>query len=188
MGTKKVTIKAVQDLVEFDWFTTILKSENVKSYLEIGSRWGGSLLLAARALPIGSRIVSVDLPWGDRASEPELKATIAQLKTEGYDAHLRLGDSTDPETICIVQALGPYDAIFIDANHTLPYVTADWENYSHMGRIIAFHDIGWVPRPAPSNKLPIEVPVLWSSLKKQYRHKEIKLHPRDNGIGVLWRF
>lgn len=180
----------LQDLVELHQFIAILCAERVKSYLEIGSKHGGSLWRIAHALPKGSRIVSIDLPHGDlsfKETLPNLQACVRELCSLGYDAHLFIGDSTNPETVEWARALGPYDAILIDANHTEPFVRKDWANYGSMGRLIAFHDIGWIPRP--SKKMPIEVPKVWNEIKQNYRHKEIKLcHTgQDNGIGVLWR-
>jgi predicted O-methyltransferase YrrM len=186
----KCETAVLQNEIEVARFTEILKSENVHSYLEIGGKHGGSLWRAARALPKGSRVVSVDLPHGDtsfKESEPHLVACVEELRKMGYDAHLFLGDSTSPEIVEKVRLLGPYDACFIDANHTEPYVRKDWANYGPMARIVAFHDIGWLPRPAPSKKMPIESSKVWNELKTQFRHEEIKLEPRDNGIGVLWR-
>jgi hypothetical protein len=58
-------------------FAPLLVREGVTSYLEVGSKFGGSLWRAANALPKGSRIVSVDLPGGTKAwkeSEASLKA------------------------------------------------------------------------------------------------------------------
>lgn len=180
----------LQNTIEIAAFIEILKREGVSRYLEIGSKHGGSLWRIANALPGGSRIVSVDLPHGDgsfKESQGPLEECVAALKAKGHDAHLILGDSTDAGVVEQVKALAPFDACFIDANHTLPYVTKDWENYGPMCRIVAFHDIGWKARPEPSKKMPIEVPQLWSAIKGGYRHDEINLDPRDNGIGVLWR-
>ncbi len=168
-------------------FIDILKRENVRSYLEIGSKFGGSLWRVALALPNGSRIVSVDLPYGDKETQPALESCVRNLCLKGYDAHCYLGDSTSPEAIEYAGFLGPYDVVFIDANHTLPFVTEDWNNYGPMARIVAFHDIGWLPRPPPSKKMPIDVPELWNSIKGGYRHEEIKMCDRDNGFGILWR-
>jgi predicted O-methyltransferase YrrM len=182
---------ALQNKIEFARFCELLKDNDVRSYLEIGSKHGGSLWMAAHAMPPGSLVVSVDLPHGDtsfKESQPHLEACVRHLSEEGYKALLFLGDSTDQRIIDSVKALGPFDAVFIDANHTLPYVTKDWENYGQMAtKLVAFHDVGWKPRPEVSKKMPIEVPMLWNKLKQQYRHQEICLEPRDNGIGVLWR-
>jgi len=184
---------ALQHMQEFDLFCAILKKRDVQSYLEIGSKHGGSLWRAANSLKVGSRIVSVDLPHGDtsfKETEPNLRACVDHLKRLGYDAHLFLGDSTSPEIINKVRALGPFEACFIDANHTIPYVTRDWENYGPMCQLVAFHDInfkrpeGWAQT---TKKMPIEVPQFWDSIKGNYKHQEIRLDQQDNGIGILWR-
>jgi cephalosporin hydroxylase len=185
----KCETASLQNLVELQKFIAILKAENVRSYLEIGSKFGGSLWRIANALPTGSRIVAVDLPHGDQSfkvSLPPLQECISALVQKGYDARLIVGDSTDPAIIEEVRKLAPFDACFVDANHTVPYVRKDWANYGPMCRLMAFHDIGWIARPQPGKK-PIEVPVVWNEIKRNYRHEEIKLDPRDNGIGVLWR-
>lgn len=181
----------LQNLSELSWFITILQTENVRSYLEIGSKFGGSLWRIANALPTGSRIVSVDLPHGDKSfkeSQKPLEECVAKLKEKFYDAHLFLGDSTDQKLIDKVRALGPFDACFIDANHTEPFVRKDWANYGPMCKIVAFHDIGFNrPGGMPAGKKPIEVPKVWNEIKKNFQHKEIRFDKRDNGIGVLWR-
>lgn len=175
---------------EIDGLADILVQEGVRSYLEIGSKFGGSLLRVAERLPVGSRIVSVDMPKGTKSwpqSEIDLKAAIAKLREKGYDAHLIWGDSTAPAVIEQVRALGPFDAIFIDANHTLPYVEKDWANYGPMARIVAFHDIGW--RRGPDwEGCRIDVPEFWDRVKQDHRHQELKFCPtgKNNGIGVLW--
>lgn len=188
---EKYETAALQNRSEHDWFLNILKRENVRSFLEIGSKFGGSLWRVGNALPKGSKIVSVDLPFGDNSfkeSVEPLNRCIAELNRRGYDARVFFGDSTDPAIIEKVRALAPFDCCFIDANHTLPYVTKDWQNYGPMARLVAFHDIGWLKRPPEQQgkKLPIDVPQLWGELKKKFRSEEIKLDKRDNGIGVLW--
>lgn len=182
----KYQTEALQHEGEINRLIEILMHEGVLSYLEIGSKFGGSLWKIANALPVGSRIVSLDLPWGDKSTQPHLEACVRELKKKGYDAHLILGDSTSPEIIAKVKALGPYDAAFIDANHTEPYVRKDWANYGPMANLVAFHDIGWRARPQPG-KLPIDVPKVWEEIKNDFRFEEIRQCPRDNGIGVLWR-
>lgn len=169
---------------EIDAFIEILHKERVRSYLEIGSQYGGSLWRVANALPQGSRIVSVDLPNGNTGDH--LRECCADLKGRGYDVHLVTDDSTKPEVVWSVTLLGPFDAIFIDGNHTLPMVTKDWENYRGIGKIVAFHDIAWDKQPRP-NRLPIEVNKLWHTIKTPYRHQEIIAPGSDKGIGVIWR-
>jgi predicted O-methyltransferase YrrM len=180
-----------QDGGEIDAFVSLLQREGVRSYLEIGSKFGGSLWRVANSLPPGSRIVSVDLPNGTKAwreSSESLSACIAALGAMGHDARVIWGSSFDPKIIEQVKALGPFEAILIDADHRLAGVTADWNNYGSMGRIIAFHDISWKRGP-DFDKTPINVPEFWDGIKGGYRHEEIRLCPtgKNNGIGVLWR-
>lgn len=187
---------ALQDPQEFAHFISLLRKEKVSSYLEIGSKHGGSLWrIANEVLPKGARVVSVDLPHGDNSfkeSQPHLEACVKRLrKSLGFDAHLFIGDSTNKEIIAKVTALAPFDCCLIDANHTEPYVRADWANYGPLARIVCFHDVGWIAngRDTKFGKMPIHVPIIWDELKSQYRHVEIKMcHTKqDNGFGILWR-
>lgn len=177
-----------QDEAEISAFVDLLRQENVGSYLEIGARYGGSFWRVACALPVGSRVVAVDLPDGmggkGDAAIDALAACVQQLRSVGYDAHLIEGDSHSADVVARVRALGPYDCTFIDADHSLSGVTRDWENYGPMSRMVAFHDI-----TCSNPDKPIKVMQFWESIKGGYRHQEFKFHHtgRHNGIGVLWR-
>lgn len=186
-----MNVELMQDEAEIVALADVIRSEGVTSFLEIGSKFGGSLRRIADVMPVGSRVVSVDLPRGTRLwrdSEPALRSVMREFKSFGYDTHLIWGRSDDHTVIERVRALGPFDACFIDADHSLKAVTADWETYGPMCRIVAFHDIAW-KRQQEWIGTRIYVPELWDELKTKYRHQEIKLDPsgEDNGIGVLWR-
>lgn len=171
-------LKSTRSFAELDEFAEILKQEGVRSYLEIGSDHGESLERIASFLTAPAKLVAVDV-----GAAPRLIDVLAALRTTGHDAHLIVGDSTNLRTIARVVELGPFDACFIDANHALPFVTADWNNYGPLCRVVGFHDIGWQPNP---RKRLIEVPQLWESIKDNYRHLEIRKYSRKYGIGVLW--
>jgi predicted O-methyltransferase YrrM len=188
---RKYLTDVAQEDAELAAFCRLLAGEGARSFLEIGSRYGGSLWRVAHALPKGSRIVSIELPegFGGRGDGAvNLQACIDALNAEGYDAHVIWGKSNAPANIAQAKALGPFDAVFIDGDHTLQACTADFENYGPMARIVAFHDIAW-NRPADHTGAIIEAPILWAKVRKQYRHVEFKFCPtgRNNGIGVLWR-
>lgn len=187
----KCETNMLQDPTEFNRFLTLIREQQVRSYLEIGSKHGGSFWRISNSLPKGSRVVSVDLPHGDtsfKESKPNLEACVKELSERGYDAHLFIGDSTDPRIVAEVSKLGPFDLVFIDANHTEPYIWKDWSNYGPMAKMVAFHDIShvWLEHK-DSKKMPIEVPKVWRQLKREYEHAEIRCDPHYNGIGVLWR-
>jgi predicted O-methyltransferase YrrM len=169
------------------WFEELLRREQVKSYLEIGSRHGGSLWRYGNALPHGSRLVAVDMPIGETLKP--LKECVEQLKKLGYDVHLHVDDSRSTVVVDKVRKLGPFDIVLIDGDHSRAAIRKDWQNYGPMARMVAFHDIAW-KRPADWSKgKRIDVPEVWEEIKGDYRHEEIRLDPtgQDNGIGVLWR-
>jgi len=175
-------------------FVAFLAEKKIGSFLEVGSKFGGTLWMITRIMPRGSRVVSVDLPnshWGRSESQDSLVACIDRLRADGFDAHLFLGDSTDPEIVKRVRKLAPFDAIFIDANHTEAYVRRDFANYGRLARIVCFHDIGW-NNPTPVGRLAIEVPKVWAELKDiqgpYADFSEIRHDIGHNGIGILqWR-
>ena len=181
-------MKLLQNPIELSQFIQLLQKNDVRSYLEIGSKKGGSFGPIVRGLPKRSRAVSVDLPFPPEYAHkhylPLLKQCINDLDRSGYDVHLILGDSTDEATIAQVRALGPFDACFIDANHFESYVRKDWANYGPMSKIVAFHDIN---DSVPREQFKIEVKKVWDEIKLGYRHCEIKHDKNVNGIGVLWR-
>ena len=90
---------AAQIASEFAAYAGLLMREGVKSYLEIGSQYGASLWSAAKVLPKGSRIVSVDMPHGDGKTAESLKECVRELDKLGYEAHLFLDDSTKQDVI-----------------------------------------------------------------------------------------
>lgn len=189
-----------QDEAEISAFCALLQREGVKSYLEIGSKFGGSLWRVGSVLPYGSRIVSVDMPGGTKAwrdSEASLKECHGALqRLGGHETHAIWGDSTDPRVIAQVKALGPFDAVLIDADHRWDSsnpepngVAADFANYGPMAGIVAFHDLAWKRAPEWVGTR-IDVPEFWASIKDGFaRTEEIILCPtgKNNGIGVLWR-
>lgn len=190
--TRDFEKEILQDGQELAEFCELLAQEGVLSYLEIGSKFGGSLWRAAMAMPKGSRIVAVDLPEGTRAwpaSRKSLDECVRELDHLGYDAKVIWGNSQESRIVSEVEKLGPYDCVMIDADHRLAGVTADWLNYGEMSRnLVAFHDIAW--RRAPTwEGVRIDVPQFWNRIKVDYRHKEIVrcFTGKNNGIGVLWK-
>jgi predicted O-methyltransferase YrrM len=140
-------------------------------------------------MPKGSVAVAVELPgekWGKSDSLPYLESAVADLCADGYAASLVLGDSKALGVRQIAMARGPYDAIFIDGDHRLEGVSADWNNYSLLASpkgIVAFHDID---AHHQRKHMKIDVPHLWKRLKKQYRAVELIGTQRAMGIGIVW--
>lgn len=178
--------KAQQNESELREYVNLLKAAKITSYLEIGCKWGGTLFRVAKEMPVGSRIVAVDLPTKGSDTLISLQACADELHRMGYLVDLIIGDSTDESVISKVKELGPFDACLIDANHTMEYVIKDWENYAPLASIVALHDISH-KRPRQPGRLPIEVPAFWENVKHDYRYVEIAHEPMDNGFGILYR-
>lgn len=192
-GDPAAAFKSVvlQQEAELAALIDLMTENSVRSYLEIGAKFGGSLWRIGSALGKGARIVAVDMPQGTsewEASHASLSACIDWLRENGRDAHVIFGDSADKETIEAVAKLGPFDVVFIDGDHRLDGIKKDWANYGPLGKMVAFHDIAWRNEPKDRGYM-IDAPEFWADVKRDYRHTEIRLDPtkRDNGIGVLWR-
>ncbi len=139
---------SVQDEAELRWLYDHIRGAN--SYLEIGTSFGGSLHVIADALAPNSTIVSVDLPkfrsnpmkWDRDREHFEQVDTVADYwRDQGHTVHIIRADSHDPYIIELVRSYGPYDAVFIDGDHSLNGVTLDHVNYGPMARVEYFHDI-----------------------------------------------
>lgn len=180
---------AVQVESELRDFIDLLQAEGVKSYLEIGSARGDTFHEVMTHLPKWSKGTAVDLPqsvWGLKNSKKQLGRAVAHLNTASYGATAIYGSSRDPYIRARAHALGPYDCVMIDGDHTMDGVTQDWFNYGDMGRIIAFHDIVDTMNPNKKGE-KIEVPLFWNALKKKYRHVEFIGENSTMGIGVIFK-
>jgi len=188
---KKFIRRPVQDLNELEEFVKFVREQKVRSYLEVGAKYGGSLWKVVTSMPIKSRAVAVDLPFQSAfkrpISEPYLEQAVHDLRKGGYEMTLILGDSTDANVVEQVRKLAPFDLCLIDANHSEDYVRADWQNYGPMAKIIAFHDISWNMDRNQHKDFKIDVPKVWREISAGRRVREIKLCPtQDNGFGILW--
>lgn len=159
-----------QDHYEFESFLQLLNQHECESYLEIGARFGDSFYAACSRLPVGSTCVAVDLPnasWGVDHSHQSLNRAVNALQADGYDARLILGDSRHEHIINAASMFGPFDAVFIDGDHTYKGCKADYDNYSPLAsKLVAFHDIAPVsPHELTTERRRIGVPQLWNELK-----------------------
>lgn len=166
---------------EVDAFLDIILEAGATSYLEIGCLNGDTLHYIGSRLPVGSRIVGVDLPRQHPmyANAPQnLSRAVSDLQRLGQDAKIILGNSRDGEVIEGVWLSAPYDAILIDGDHSYSGVRADWENYGRMtDGVVGFHD---------AHKLQ-PVRDFYNELTYDHRSRLlIKNEEVGLGIGVIW--
>lgn len=144
--------------------------------LELGTNYGGTLLLLCRISPPGANIISVDLPYGPfGGGYPKRKIPLfRRFPRRGTRLHLIRADSHATETRDqILRILGGalLDYLFIDADHTYDGVRRDFEMYAPLvrsGGIVVFHDIVSYRKGSDC-----QVERFWNELKPQYRHREI---------------
>lgn len=154
--------------------------------LEIGTYWGGSLLAWSRIA--GQAVVSVDIegvmPGGGYPRQKRRLFDLFTADRPGVELALIQADSHDPRTrdqATAVLAGRPLDMLFIDGDHSLEGVTADFELWSPLvrpGGHVVFHDIVKHARPE------IQVRELWLQLKERFRHWEIVDRSNQGGCGI----
>lgn len=162
------------------------------SLLEIGSRNGGSLWYLANVMPQGSRIVSIDSGTGMGGNNPgQLDSLIEctkELEKLGYDVHFLYGKSDNAKIISVARKLGPFNAVFIDGDHTYEGVKFDWNTYSEMAtHVVALHDVSF--QWDSNMKYPpdhVGVPKLWNKIVSSHPDAEVFFSEGSNkGIGVV---
>ena len=182
--------RASQHPLELGRFIALLNTEGVGSYCEIGARHGDTFHEVMRRLGPGARGVACDLPgglWGDRRTGEWLKRAVADLRDYGLQAECFFGNSQSAAMLKLVYSRGPFDAILIDGDHTLEGVIADWTAYQDVARLVAFHDIVGHGQAEKRYGRPVEVPVLWESIKASGRRTVELVAPGSKmGIGVVW--
>lgn len=159
---------ASQNEFELRSFIEFLILNGVSRYLEIGARHGDTFHEIMTHLPVGSVGVAVDYPgalWGTVSSRSALTDVNEDLLALGYDTQTLFGDSTNAQVVKAIHALGPFDAILIDGDHTYKGVKADWDHYRDLAPIVAFHDIVGTGQMEKVRKNPVEVPILWNEIR-----------------------
>jgi len=185
---------ALQKQKELSGFLRLVDSPSV--VVEIGTALGGVFFsLCKRAHP-EALLVSIDLPPGETGEDgfdyaqknKETDEEIRSYAQPGQTVHLIRGDSHSPEVLAELEEIldgRPIDLLFIDGDHTLEGVTADYETYSKLvrpGGMVAFHDI-----LKHNIHITCDVDALWNRIKLGRHYVEIVAAPRTwGGIGVLY--
>lgn len=173
------------ELVEFAHF---IARHDVRSYCEVGARHGDTFHYLTQQLPVGSLSLAVDYPggaWGKAVSPRFLNAATSDLRDKGYDARVIYGKSED--VVDQVAEAGPFDLIFIDADHRYEAVKRDWELYRPLAKTaIAFHDVCGDGVLDKKTGFPVEVHKLWAEILEEGWLVELFAVPNSKmGIGVV---
>lgn len=150
---------------ELDWFIGHL--EDTDRILILGSKHGGLEHQLRARLP-AVRTTSIDIA-------PALDNTEQCI----------VGDSKAPEIRILAEKAGPFDAVFIDGDHSLNSVRSDWEWCKTLKpRLIAFHDIA---ESVKHRNEGCEVDQLWGELKTStLTTKEMIVGCGWGGIGIAF--
>lgn len=174
------TINTLQMRTEILALANAVAALKPRTILEIGTARGGTLLIWSSLA--SEKVISCDLVH----REPQ-KALLEALPPPGSACKVTLltGNSHAAEFKQRVAAeLGgeKVDFLFIDGDHTVEGVKADYEDYREFvrpGGIIAFHDIV-EKQPFETN----QVHQLWRDIKTQTNTEEFINDPDQCGFGI----
>lgn len=189
-GLGRVAITAWQVRSELEALLELVRAESPRTVLEIGTALGGTLFGFARVAAPDALLVTVDLPEGRFGGgyHPARGHLYRSFARGGQRIRLVVGDSHQPRTLERVQELlasRPVDFLFVDGDHAVEGVRADYELYGPLvrpGGLIAFHDI--VPG---DEELVGGVPDFWRGFKESRDVSELveSWEQGAYGIGVV---
>lgn len=181
-------IQSQQIRSEFLELAEMVKEQNCKYIMEIGTYRGGTLFVFSQLAAAGATVISLDFHFSflGKVYGALQKPLLRKFVRNGKSLFLLRQDSHLPETLGVVRNLlhgHQLDFLFIDGDHSYEGVREDFLMYSPLvreGGLIAFHDVA-------ESGGSREVHRLWEELKPSYKHEEF-IHKSGTGamgIGVL---
>lgn len=181
-------IQSQQIRSEFLELAKMVKEQNCKYIMEIGTYRGGTLFVFSQLAAARATVISLDFHFSllGKMYGALQKPLLRKFVRNGKSLFLLRENSHLPETLRVIRNIlngNELDFLFIDGDHTYEGVREDFMMYSPLvreGGLIAFHDIA-------ESGGSREVHRLWSELKPNYQHEEF-IHQTGSGamgIGVL---
>ena len=179
-GGGYMRVKTMQIPAEITALARAVEALKPKIILEIGTARGGTSLIWSYLA--SDRVISCDL--NDMTRQAPL---FTRFPPPGSDCRVTLlsGNSHSPdfkERVARELNGARADFLFIDGDHTVCGVTADYNDYKEFvrpGGLIAFHDIV-KSQPLPTN----QVYYLWQKLKPLAEVEEFVNDPNQYGFGI----
>ena len=176
-GLLKVTARQIRS--EILGLARAVEQIKPRTILEIGTARGGTLLIWAHLA--SARVITCDLE-----QSPLRRRLYRRFPRPGGPEIVPLaGDSHAPQFRMRVEAVlqgDPVDFLFIDGDHTLDGVRADYESYRNLvrpGGLIAFHDI--VPKQPFAET---RVHDFWIELRRRTITEELVQNWDQVGFGI----
>lgn len=171
------TMQIPQEITALAQAVTDLKP---KTILEIGTSRAGTLLIWASIA--SEKVITCDIQ--DMSVQKEFLKSLKPL-TSNVEIEPLSGDSHSNDfKRKVIESLNgnPVDFLFIDGDHTLEGVRADYNDYHELvrpGGIIAFHDIVEA-QPLETN----QVFHLWKTLRLEHTVEEFIADKNQRGFGI----
>lgn len=115
---------------QFSKYLLLLRTLKIKSYIEIGCRWGGTFVLTNEYLNTINKSVAVDI-----IDSPVVEYCLKTPNT----SFLKMNSQSTEFQAYIKNNF--FDLIFIDGDHSYAGVKNDYEVSKNSGNIFVFHDI-----------------------------------------------
>ncbi len=127
-------IRSWQYPIQFASYLTYLASKDIRSYVEIGARYGGTFII----------VVEYIRRFADLYHACSLDIQLAPIMeqhaqdTAGID--YRIGDSQSPQLRRFLGSMS-WDLAFIDGDHSYEGCSTDFQSVRQRSKLIALHDI-----------------------------------------------